>query len=422
MPEIPRPKKASKTTEPAKKEKPKRAKKPTAKKDSPAKPPGAGSFVFNVIFVLIVAALLTLTGVYGEVERQVSDLSIYLAREPADRDQVVIVSIKDDDYEKLFGSRSPLDPARLNCVIRAILKFEPRVIGVDIDTTDVSFAGLDPANGDIPIVWGADAIEDQPGHLVEIVAPLGGRELPAQNFAAPFLMLPDSDDKTRHYQRELEINGTGVPHFAWKIFSLYDPAAAGSREASSDLRFIDFIDGVRENVMPHRINMPASTVLELAANNGAGDAFKDKVVLLGGYYHQNKAERGSDLHMTPLGEVFGVDLLASVVETEISGGGTKPVGRVGRIFFNFVGFVVISFLFFRFPFYKALIGSVIGIVVVSLFTMFFYSNFLIFPALLFLLLLALVDWIRDHFRTVLGAGYDSLPKRWFSSKRGRRKN
>ncbi len=59
-------------------------------------------------------------------------------REPVKPKYVWLVAITDQDYAdpRLFKKTSPLDPQRLRELISAVAMLKPRVIGVDVDTTD----------------------------------------------------------------------------------------------------------------------------------------------------------------------------------------------------------------------------------------------------------------------------------------------
>ena len=69
---------------------------------------------------------------------------------------IVIVEITDDDYKKLFGQRSPLNPNTVIELIKSVGQLNPRVIGVDLDTQDSSWtkANLHSIEDLMPrIVW-----------------------------------------------------------------------------------------------------------------------------------------------------------------------------------------------------------------------------------------------------------------------------
>jgi CHASE2 domain-containing sensor protein len=146
----------------------------------------------------------------------------------------------------------------------------------------------------------------------------------------------------------------------------------------------------------------------MAENAETSDILKNKIVILGGNYRENSVEQGADIHKTPLGDIYGVELLASVVETEMAGGGIRPMGTLGRLFFNFLTGIVIMFVFHRFSFFKALFWSTLAILIVSILVMIFYGNLLILPALFFILIFLIADAIKDRFKERLTKVYDGV--------------
>jgi CHASE2 domain-containing sensor protein len=77
-------------------------------------------------------------GVLHRIETVVSDEQMRLNSPPIDS-PVAIVDIDDEDYQQLFGGSSPLNPPHLEKLISDIAKGRPRIIGVDIDTSDPQF-------------------------------------------------------------------------------------------------------------------------------------------------------------------------------------------------------------------------------------------------------------------------------------------
>ena len=76
---------------------------------------------------------------------------------------VQIVSINEDDYVHIFEGRSPLDAEKVTSLIEAIAEGDPRVIGVDIDTSDPQWKPLAPKlvaslRQRASIVWEREAI------------------------------------------------------------------------------------------------------------------------------------------------------------------------------------------------------------------------------------------------------------------------
>ncbi len=126
-------------------------------------------------FILFAAAsvLAVALGRFGPVhaiEPLVIDGLAALSSQATSTD-VVAVEVTDEDYERVFGGRSPLDPDNLSELITKISRQEPVAIGVDINTRDAVFRDmrLDPSW--VPIVWSREVINDEPQDV------LGGRDV-----------------------------------------------------------------------------------------------------------------------------------------------------------------------------------------------------------------------------------------------------
>ena len=92
--------------------------------------------------------------------------------------EVVAVEITDEDYERVFGGRSPLDPDNLSELITKISRQGPPVaIGVDINTRDAVFRDMPLDPSWVPIVWSREVINDEPQDV------LGGRDVSKEYLA-----------------------------------------------------------------------------------------------------------------------------------------------------------------------------------------------------------------------------------------------
>ncbi len=75
------------------------------------------------------------------------------ARSDPPSENVMLVTIDDEDYRTCFEGHSPLQAAKLHELLEAVAAGRPRVIGVDIDTSAPEFAGLEWPEA----VWARDA-------------------------------------------------------------------------------------------------------------------------------------------------------------------------------------------------------------------------------------------------------------------------
>jgi CHASE2 domain-containing sensor protein len=79
-------------------------------------------------------------------------------RKPINPQFVCVVTINDDDYLRIFGGKSPLDPKTVMTLVSAVADGNPAVIGVDIDTSDAQWQTIVPElqplfRGRTFIVW-----------------------------------------------------------------------------------------------------------------------------------------------------------------------------------------------------------------------------------------------------------------------------
>jgi len=236
---------------------------------------------------------------------------------------------------------------------------------------------------DIPVVWARDAIFNQEGKP-EKLFPVLTEEPPT--VPSGIASLPqDSDCRIRRYQRTFlqgqfpsfhwaivkEFCSTlhrgtdnGVPpsenffsrvfhwswnrlsqvwHYVWSFFvkSPFDPQTARrfctslaehaeeagealvfnfSRERSVSSEYHSAFDSLSvEQILKIDEELQKTEIPEEKETWSTHGPLTGKIVLLGGSYHAARDE-----HRTPLGTVYGVDLMAQAIESELQGGGIRP--------------------------------------------------------------------------------------------------
>jgi CHASE2 domain-containing sensor protein len=128
--------------------------------------------------ILIISGATFLMHQFGWLEPLETSALDFMLRlnKPVKPQYVRVVAIDDKDYESLFHKQSPLDPEKVRRLIETIVTLKPRVIGVDIDTTDSR--GVRPQETTrIPVIWG-----QRPSRTGNVMVPLpvwGGRTTPA---------------------------------------------------------------------------------------------------------------------------------------------------------------------------------------------------------------------------------------------------
>ncbi len=88
-----------------------------------------------VLIIMMAVSWMEALGWFRGFEASHLDAMIRVHRQELSQN-IVVVEIGEKDYQKFFEGTSPLDKFELLDLIQAIQKYNPRVIGVDIDTND----------------------------------------------------------------------------------------------------------------------------------------------------------------------------------------------------------------------------------------------------------------------------------------------
>jgi CHASE2 domain-containing sensor protein len=276
--------------------------------------------------------VLNRAGILHELERRVLDAE--LTARPAQSDKIALVLISDANYNRIFQGRSPLAPDKLHQLIAAIARSEPRVIGVDIDTSHPDFRDFTVEPDWPPVIWerDVDTTEELREGDIKPLDVLGGRDVALNRSSGVPVLFDDPDDKvTRLYSRCVTTKIGPVRSFASAVALAYQANHDTDRmggpactQSTSDqaLRFIRF------SLVSADLDVrTAGQVLGWSGNRADGgqeQTFPDlrrKIVLVGGAY------RDLDRHFTPLGMLPGVMALANAIQTELEGGGPEAPPR-----------------------------------------------------------------------------------------------
>lgn len=288
---------------------------------------GFGRHLLRAAPVLL-GSFLIVHAVFGGVWLLSADAaaldSFLLLRAPRHAGRVALVVIDEVDYRERFHARSPLDPTALQEVLNAIAAGRPALVGVDLDTSAPVFTSLRVPPG-IRVVWARGAREVQPGQL-EPQPALGGSDPPDTGIAG---VVPDSDGVVRRYLRSFPIPGGTT--FNWAIARSVATPCLRRELAQEDAEpplshgepvafLYDFAGGAAS--LPR---YPARLVLDGARNPeawGRSGPLTGRIVLLGGTYLAAR-----DRHVTPVGPLAGVDLVALAVESDLSCRGVRDAAH-----------------------------------------------------------------------------------------------
>lgn len=317
-----------------------------------------------VVAVLLVFLFSHLSALH-KLQTVVQDTRMRLNAPPKSSD-VVVVRITTEDYLSIFKGRSPLDPAKLEQLIRAIASGKPKIIGMDIDTTSRLFREMNVDKGPPDIIWGREVRElpEDVGMRPEPLPVLGGKDPEiTEHYSGLALLVEDAEDRvTRRYRRIIETTEGPLPSFIWAIVSRLQTERTNELKPTSDDIFIRYAGDSKAS---HLFTMDASTVLALTKDRPLPEdnPFRDKIVLVGGEY------LGQDQHQTPLGLMSGVKVLAQVIETELEGGGDRAPNRLSIILLEIFEGILVVLLFHlmqTYGFARTLALSVLTVLALSL--------------------------------------------------------
>jgi CHASE2 domain-containing sensor protein len=307
-----------------------------------------------ILGVNIVSFLLVAFGLIQPVEILVADTWQKIIGRHESKN-VVIVAISSSDYQQLFSSMSPLDSLELHKIIDAIAKGNPKVIGVDIDTSQARFKGLASKPEWPPVIWARTSIPIGNGRF-KAQPILGGTE---SALSAIVLML-SKDNEVRTYLRQVVTDRGVLDSFPVAVANAYrSPTVAASSvpsETQQSARLLEFWGA--SNKRYRFATYDAAVVLKGAKGSEwqTNGVLAGKIVLLGGTYDR-------DWYHTPIGVMSGVELLGEAVETELNGGGVPPPSELLLFCVNILVGVVIILIYQELGFG---LGAMINLVAIFL--------------------------------------------------------
>ncbi len=326
--------------------------------------------------LVVVISLLTLQvhhlGWLNPLETTMLDTLVRL--NPMGARHVFVVKITDSDYHDIFSSHSPLTSQKLQTVLIAILSGKPKVVVVDIDTSDASFRTLKLPSTQSTIVWARSLkpaqtdgnVQNLPArgkqggdHSQTLSLVLGGAKLSNTSAAGVATLPEDTDGIVRHYYRLVALpqvpsrTGTmsALDTLPWAAVRAYQNGKKLTGGVPYDEYLIAFSGG--PDYTPH---ISAGDLLSVWQGSGWEKLVSGKVVLLGGSY-----EVAHDSYMTPSGRMAGVDLIAQSIESELQRGGISRLNDMALLCAQLFATAVLVFLNWRFGGY---IVSIVGFLVI----------------------------------------------------------
>jgi CHASE2 domain-containing sensor protein len=349
----------------------------------------------------VIAGSIFLTLIYGNADlfRKLEKIALAFemrVRAPAGDSRVVIVRITDEDYQKYFGGKSPLDPARVHDIIDKIATAGPTVIAVDLDTSAEAFQSFQPAPDWPPVIWARNATYSNVREKYLLSGVLG-RDTRLVPSGLVTLKL-DSDGTIRRYARFYDTNVGPVPSLPEEVLKKF-PGYERRAPATPDFKeeFLINYPGPAESEYFFRI--PVWQLYEMSDQGrlGEGNLFENKMVILGGDYAVQ------DEHDTPVGWMTGSQILASIIETERRGGGRQPIGTVAVVLLAVVDSIVLLFLIHILGLGRTLLLSIVIIpVLAALLSLLFFGSVGYSGTFLIILIAVLAQQVyekgKDYFK------------------------
>lgn len=349
----------------------------------------------SIILVLLAVAftLYERATVLQQLERTARDFHSRLIA-PRSATEIVVVQITDSDYESLFSRTSPLAAERLRELLEAIVAGSPRLVVVDLATAESQFRPLAELEDMVPVIWAREStscerLDSMPPECAggdrSVLLDFAGADRPGSRFGLVD-MERDPDGVIRRYRLYRQVGETTRPGLAAAVL---EALGDGPDDRTDDALYI------RYSPLPPGAFLTAAVLLRAASAPDFGEVgvLRDRIVLLGGAYREAR-----DKHATPLGRMFGVDLQAQVIQTELEGGGLRPVGLGAIGILLVLNSVTLLVLFRLASFGRAFWMSIaaIPLLATTCSVIFAGSPFALWPYLVPLLVAVLVQQLYAH--------------------------
>jgi CHASE2 domain-containing sensor protein len=257
-----------------------------------------------VAALALIASTLLARSEFGRViDEKILDLFIK-NEEPLVENGLILVDINDDDFEKIFQGRRPLDPGKIGALVKAAAQGGSKLVAIDIDTEDwPPGAWQEVAKGlELPdnfaLVWARDSnLEESPEGDRLVPEPLLGDKSPnLQQNCSGYPFLGEQAGIVRWFYLSSVVDGRLAPSFVAQIEHKLSQKRSQSdclTQASDERRYVI-------NFSYRLPKVPASALFDPDKVLGwAGDA----VVIIGGSFHQS-----GDRKHTPLGMRSGLQI------------------------------------------------------------------------------------------------------------------
>lgn len=370
--------------------------------NSPANRPAFGPYAWRgaglVLLATAITAALHHTWFIQRLELTNLD-ALFVLFSGHTASNITIVEISDDDYgdKKMFSGVSPLKPTVIGQLIQAIDSAGAQVIGVDVLTADWPTDSVRNHQVRAPVVWVQGVVETDGAMRLEPV--MGGNDL---DLCEGPPALEQIDGMIRRYFPRLFLNNRSVSSFTTVLKQVAQDSrttckqlrtAATADDAPGESNYIAFIGG--PSVFQR---LSAGDVLAgwQAPEWSQKQILKDRIVLLGGAYRHAR-----DRYATPVGEMYGVEILANILASEMTNATVKEAGLITFIIADLLlGLGIITIAYYLHPSWSlpaTFLGAPILGVTLNMLLFAGWRYYLSFmPMVVGVVVHSIVEHVREH--------------------------
>lgn len=289
------------------------------------------SFLWSGLFAVVPITVLTvwahhrgllapLENLLFEVSQTLNPQRVFFSRPPSANPAVATVVIDEEDHRTHFKSSVPLDPAEVIRLVDGICRGNPKLIIIDLDTSH--WQGPPPPSAcQQAVVWarGLRSRRTDQGQINCAGEVWGGWMGLGNQYTPIAAVRRDHDGIVRGFDLNIDVlpscDGAATqtvrqPTLLSAVPRLLKPS-------------IQLPDSVTMDFYTNRYDLtpwPAQLVREASNGEGWGTSgpFVNRVVILGGTY-----VAAHDEHLTPIGPMYGVELLGQALSTVLDGKGIQ---------------------------------------------------------------------------------------------------
>ena len=303
-------------------------------------------FIWLVVFTVGLALLSGKLGEYWIFQYPNLQVNEWFGGfgKPVTAKRTALVNVDEKDHREYFEGQSPLNAEKLQNAICAVLRSKPAVLVVDFDTSSPSFAKLQVPQTKTRIVW-ARSIYRFRGetHAGGVLGRVSGEE--SQGFAAS---PADGDGAIRSFPREIFVDGKYFATVHWRAVQEFRarqnatlaPAWGTLETAIENLEVARLSNNFQFPQYALRDFSPSTESCTQNSQPNSAYDFEEKVVLFGGNYDF------SDTHRNPFEDKWGVEILGSAIEAELSGHSVRHLPFLAKLSLKIVLGSLIGVMFY----------------------------------------------------------------------------